>query len=74
MACSNKLAETIKCRTNTVPFKPFMDVCLEADMNKENERALKMLWNQIVIHKKKYSLVHLRFMREHIMGHYKLNS
>lgn len=73
MACGNNVIEISNyddlCAHNFIPLKPFHHVCLEADMNKENERALKMLWNQVVEHKKKYSLVHLRFMREHIAGH-----
>lgn len=78
MACGNNITEIYLSNrdnlctqnwANYIPFKLFNDVCLEADLNKENERALRMLWNQVIANKKKYSLSHLQFMREHIAGH-----
>jgi hypothetical protein len=73
MACSNNKGHfVINCEANDLrpPFIEMQIVCEMADLVKSDERALRHLWNfQVMPNKKKYSLVHLRFMREHIAGH-----
>lgn len=42
------------------------DVCIDAD-NADNIDDLSALWKEVVEHKYTYSLVELRFMREHMI-------
>lgn len=46
-------------------FKSCNEICIEAD-NCDNIYKLLALKNDVIAHKKKYCLVNLRFMIEHI--------
>lgn len=49
------------------PIRTCSEICIDADNHSEDIDYLDRLWNEVVANKKKYPLVELKFIHEHLM-------